>query len=217
MITLDLHRQLKKLYTPSAKAVAFVDVPEFRFIMIDGVVRAGELPGDSAEFGATMQALYGAAYTIKFMSKKRPDNPIDYPVMALEGLWWVESGQFDFEKKEDWQYTLMILQPDHINAEMLELAQRQVRAKHGDQAAAVAIDRLRLASFHEGLCMQTMHIGPYSEEPATLERMKTFAREHGYVARGKHHEIYLGDPRRAKPENMRTVLRQPVERTEATI
>jgi hypothetical protein len=208
MITLDLRKQWKSLYTPSARTVDIVAVPVFRFVMIDGVVPAGESPGESAGFAAAMQALYGAAYTLKFMSKKSQDNPLDYPVMALEGLWWVESGRFDFAKKEDWQYTLMIMQPDHITPEMLKQACRQVRTKH--EGASSALDHLRLASFDEGLCMQTMHIGPYSDEPATIERMKSFAQQHGYTARGKHHEIYLGDPRRAKPENMRTVLRQPI-------
>jgi hypothetical protein len=206
MITIDLRKQWKTLYTPSSKTIDVVDVPEFRFLMIDGAVQGGESPSVSAEFAETIQALYGAAYTLKFMCKKRPDNPIDYPVMALEGLWWVESGQFDFAKKEAWQCTLMIMVPDAITEDTFAEALRQVRAKRDSPG----VNRLRLASFHEGLCMQTMHIGPYSDEPATIERMKTFAHDHGYVARGKHHEIYLGDPRRGKPENMRTVLRQPI-------
>ena len=95
MTTLDLRKQWKHLYAPSAKKVELVDVPEFKFVMIDGRIEPGEAPGTSPGFGEAMAALYGAAYTLKFMSKLRKEDPIDYPVMALEGLWWVEDGEFD--------------------------------------------------------------------------------------------------------------------------
>ncbi len=209
MITLDLKRQWKRLYAPSARTVQVVDVPEFSFVMIDGGISAGQAVAESSDFQAGMQAMYGAAYTLKFMSKKRAGNPIDYPVMALEGLWWVESGVFDFNVKQDWRYTLMIMQPDHISQEMFQAALQQVRKKRGDSPA---LARLRLARFHEGLALQTMHIGPYANEPATIARLQAFERENGYVHRGKHHEIYMGDPRLADPGKLKTILREPVER-----
>jgi len=207
MIKLDLKKDLKHLYFPSAKKVELVQVPPLKFIMVDGGIEKGQMPGDSPAFQEAMQALYGMAYTLKFMSKLRKENPIDYPVMALEGLWWVTDGQFDFNRKDNWVYTLMILEPDHITEEMVDEARQQVAKKRGETPA---LSRLRLEAFEEGLCVQVMHIGPYATEPATKERMDAFARENGYSLWGRHHEIYMGNPLRAEPEKLKTVLRQPV-------
>jgi hypothetical protein len=212
----DLKKELKHLYAPSAKEVQVVNVPEFSFVIIDGRIEPDESPETSSDFQDATGALYGASYTLKFMSKLRAENPIDYTVMALEGLWWTESGAFDLSNKEAWQYTLMMMQPEHITEAMYKDAVQQVRKKqHKKGKDNPALDRLRFERFREGLCIQIMHVGPYADEPRTLEKMKSFAQENGYVYRGKHHEIYLGDPRRAKPENLRTILRQPVERIEA--
>jgi hypothetical protein len=208
MDKLDLRKELKHLYNPSARTVAVVDVPEFQFLMLDGGMEPGATPETSGAFHDGLQALYGASFTLKFMSKLREENPIDYKVMALEGLWWTESGGLDFDRQDDWQWTLMMLQPDHITAEMVLAALEQVRAKQDNPA----LERMRFERFHEGLCMQIMHVGPYADEPRTVEKMMAFARENGYRLRGKHHEIYIGDPRRAKPERLRTVLRQPIEK-----
>jgi len=206
---LDLRKELKQLYNPSAKKVDTVSVPKFNFLMVDGGIEPGESPETSRQFQEAMKTLYGAAYTLKFTSKLRKKNPIDYPVMALEGLWWTSSGEFDFSKKEDWRWTMMIMQPKHITEKMLQDALKHVREKRGDNPA---LGKLRLEAFHEGLSMQIMHIGPYSEEPRTIERMRSFAHENGYRLRGKHHEIYFGDPRRTKPEKLKTVLRHPIEK-----
>jgi hypothetical protein len=208
MAKLDLRKMYKHLYQPSARKVEVVDVPPFQFAMIDGQIEPGCLPGDSSSFQQALQALYGISYTLKFTSKLREENPVDYTVMALEGLWWVEEGEFDISNPGNWRWTAMILQPDHITGAMFRDALAQVRKKKPNPA----LDRLRLETFHEGLCMQVMHIGPYAEEPATIARMDAFARENGYTLRGKHHEIYLGDPRRAAPEKLKTVLRHPIER-----
>lgn len=207
MIKLDLRKELKHLYNPSAKKVELVEVPRFKFLMVDGAIELGLAPGSSPNFQEAMQALYGAAYTLKFMSKLRKEDPVDYPVMASEGLWWVEDGQFDINRKDNWVYTLMILQPDHITEDMFQEALGQLREKKGDLAA---FSRLRLEEFEEGLCVQIMHIGPYATEPATKGKMEAFALEKGYTLCGKHHEIYLGNPLRAEPEKLKTVLRQPV-------
>lgn len=204
---LDLRKTLKQFYAPSAKQPGLVEVPDFSFMMIDGQMEPGALPGASPGFAQAMDALYGAAYTLKFMSKRRPKDPIDYPVMPLEGLWWTD-GEFDLRRPGNWRYTLLMLQPDPITAEMLATAQAQLRAKRDNPA----IGRLRLERFKEGLSVQIMHVGPYADEPATLDRMRAYARAQGYVFHGKHHEIYLGDPRRAKPERLKTILRRPVER-----
>jgi hypothetical protein len=208
MEKLDLRKELRYLYSPSAKTVELVDVPEFRFVMIDGTIQPGQAVDASPEFQDATGALYGASYTLKFMSKLREVDPVDYAVMALEGLWGTDSGQFDFARVESWRFTLMMMQPDHITDDMFQEAVRQLKEKRDSPA----LDRLRFERFREGLCVQIMHVGPYSEEPATLARMEAFAQENGYVYRGKHHEIYLGDPRRSKPEKLKTVLRHPVEK-----
>lgn len=212
MTKLDLRKDLKTFYTPSAKKAEIVDVPRFQFVMIDGQIEAGKGPGTSPGFQENMQALYGAAYTLKFMSKLSKTNPIDYPVMALEGLWWVRDGHFDITVKDNWDYCVMILQPEHITPDMFQEALAQLRKKKGDQPG---FGRLRLESFQEGWCVQIMHIGPYDAEPATLDKMHAFADENGYRLRGMHHEIYLGNPMRADPARLKTVLRHPVEKTAA--
>jgi len=207
MEKLDLRKELKYLYMPSAKKVELVEVPPLQFAMIDGEIETGQAPGTSPAFQEALGALYGISYILKFLSKLRPENPIDYSVMALEGLWWVEGGEFEISRPEGWRWTAMILQPSHITDEMFGEALAQLREKRPGST----LDRLRLETFHEGLSMQILHVGPYAEEPATLARMEAFARENGYRRRGKHHEIYLGDPRRADPAKLKTVLRQPVE------
>ena len=206
---LDLRKQWKHLYSPSAKKVEVVDVPRFQFAMLDGEIEPGYGPGTSPDFGDALEGLYGISYTLKFMSKLRKENPIDYPVMALEGLWWVEGAEFDITQPAGWKYNVMIMQPDHINPEMFQEALGQLRKKRGDKPAFA---RLRLESFQEGTCIQVMHIGPYAEEMTTIARMDEFARENGFLLHGKHHEIYMGDPRRAAPEKLKTILRHPVTR-----
>jgi len=209
MQKIDLRKELKHLYAPSAKQVQLVDVPELQFAMIDGAIEPGSEPGLSPAFAEALQALYGISYTLKFMAKQRAEDPIDYTVMGMEALWWVEDGCFDIAVKDNWFWTAMILQPDFVTPEMFADGLAQLRKKRGDSPA---LGKLRLERWREGLCVQIMHIGPYSDEPATVARMEAFAQERGYRMAGKHHEIYLGDPRKAAPEKLKTVLRHPVER-----
>jgi hypothetical protein len=213
MKALDLKKELKHLYAPSAKKVEILKVPKMQFAMLDGAIEREKEPRNSPGFANATQALYSLSYTLRFMSKKSKTDPVDYPVMALEGLWWVEDGIFDINTKDNWFYRLMILQPDIITKDVFAEGLEQVRKKKGNSPA---LSKLRLASFEEGLCVQVMHIGPYSTEPATIERMRVFASENGYRdivgPNGKHHEIYLSDPRRAAPDKMKTVLRHPVVR-----
>ncbi len=214
MEKLDLKKQLKHLYLPSAKAVTVVDVPEMKFIMIDGRLEDDATPGTSPSFAAAIGALYGLSYTLKFMSKGRPVDPIDYTVMALEGLWDFPSGGSEFAASGGWAWTMMMMQPDHVTSDMFSEALGQVRRKsEKERRPTESLDRVRFERFREGLCLQIMHIGPYADEPATVARMEAFAEENGYVFRGRHHEIYLGDPRTAKPENLKTVLRHAVARS----
>jgi hypothetical protein len=213
MEKLDLKKQFKHLYQPSAKRTELVDVPRLQFAMLDGAIEKGYEPSNSPGFQAATQALYGISYTLKFMLKKRALNPIEYPVMALEGLWWVEDGVFDITVKDNWFYRLMIMQPEVVTPEVFAEGLEQLRSKRGE---SLAFELLRLDTFQEGLCVQTMHIGLYATEPATLAGMQAYMKENNLRDQvglgGKHHEIYLGDPRKAAPEKLKTVLRHPVER-----
>jgi hypothetical protein len=213
MKTLDLKKDLKRFYQPSAKKPEIIEVPRFQFAMIDGAIEKGSEPGKSPAFAEATQALYGISYTLKFMLKKRKTNAVDYPVMALEGLWWVEDGKFDITVKDNWLYTLMILQPEVMTPAIFDEGLAVVKRKRGDSPA---LSKLRLGYFEEGLTVQMMHVGPYAAEPATLAAMLAFASEQGFRDRvglgGKHHEIYLGDPRKADPSKLKTVLRHPIRK-----
>lgn len=210
---LDLKKQLKHLYLPSAREVVVVDVPEMQFLLVDGRLEADATPGTSPGFTQAIGALYSLSYTLKFMSKRRVVEPVDYTVMALEGLWDVPMNASEYTNSGDWTWTLMMMQPDHITSAMFFEALGEVRQKHekGDRPTE-ALDRVRFERFREGLCLQVMHVGSYAEEPRTIAQLEAYAREHAYVFHGRHHEIYLGDPRTAKPENLKTVLRHAVAR-----
>jgi len=199
---IDFKKELKHLYTPSAKEVTIVEVPAMQFAMIDG---KGS-PETSEWFQQTMQALYGVSFTLKFMLKEIP-SAYQYVVPPLEGLWWTKGvEELDFKKKQELEWTVMIMQPEQVTAALFAEAIGELKAKKDSSA----LDKLRLESFHEGLSAQIMHIGPYDAEEPTIEKLHRFIKDNGYQLRGKHHEIYLGDPRRTAPERLRTVLRQPV-------
>jgi len=214
MKTLDLKKEFKYLYAPSAKKADIVKVPKLQFAMIDGVIEKGKEPGNSPAFAEATQALYSISYTLKFMLKKRKTNAIDYPVMPLEGLWGIQDVNVDVGKKDNWSFTLMILQPDVITKDIFAEGMEQVRKKKGDSPE---LSKVRLSHFEEGVCVQMMHIGPYATEPATIEIMRAFAAENGYRdnvgPNGLHHEIYLGDPRKANPAKLKTVVRHPLKKT----
>lgn len=208
VVKLDLKKQFKHLYLPSAKEPALVTVPEMQFAMIDGQAEPGLSPGESPVFTDAIGVLFGLSYTLKFMSKQRLVDPVDYTVMALEGLWTTPGGGEDYLSSKEWTWTLMMMQPDHITGEMFAEAREKLRKKRAKEGQADDIlERVRLERFAEGLCVQMMHVGPYSDEPRTLEKMAVFADARGYIFRGRHHEIYLGDPRTARPEDLKTVLR----------
>jgi hypothetical protein len=203
MEKLDYKKEMKDLYLPSAKEVAVVDVPAMRFVMIDG---KGD-PNISQDFQDAMQALYTISYTIKFMLKKEQEGP-EYTVAPAEGLWWGKEGEaFDLNDKGPWEWRLMMMQPPHVSEEIFARALQQARAKKDMKT----LGRARFGEFHEGLSVQIMHVGPYSEETPTIEKLHAFMTEKGYAFNGKHHEIYMGDPRKTKPEKLKTVIRQPVK------
>ncbi len=208
MTKIDFKKAFKSEYAPKAKAPSVTEVPPMNYLMIDG---EGYPEGNPA-WTESIEALYPLAFGLKFMFKKKtpPTDYFDYVVPPLEGLWWLAKGDPDFylQNKEDWRWTMMIRQPDFITAEMIEEKIEELKEKKD----LPALDKVRFEGMNEGLVVQIMHIGPFSEEPATLEIMHGFIRENGYEFRDKHHEIYLSDPRKANPAKMKTVLRQPVSK-----
>ena len=201
MKKIDFKKELKNLYRPSVKSVERVTVPAMNFLMIDG---QGD-PNTSQEFQDAIEALYPVAYALKFTVKKG-GMAIDYGVMPLEGLWWTDDmSTFSVDCKESWKWTLMIMQPEFISSTMVEDAIEQVRAKKNP----VSLSQLRFESFEEGNVAQIMHIGPFSDEGPTIEKVHAFIEENGKERRGKHHEIYLSDIRKADPAKWKTVIRQP--------
>jgi len=198
---IDFKKEFKELYQPSAKQPSIVQVPAMNFLMIDG---AGD-PNTSQQYQEAMQALYGMAFTLKFMIKGA-DGP-DWVIPPLEGLWWMhDMAEFDLGAKDDWLWTSMIMQPETVTEQLVEAARAQLKEKK-DPAA---LPQLRFENFDEGRCAQIMHIGPYDAEGPTIAKLHEFIAQKGHQLRGKHHEIYLSDPRRAAPEKLKTILRQPV-------
>jgi len=200
---IDLRKELKQLYNPPAKEVVLVEVPDMNFLMVDG---SGD-QNTAQEYQDALNALYNVSYTLKFLIKK--EMSIDYPVMALKGLWWTNNMlEFSMDNKDIWQWTSMIMQPGCVTAELVTRVCEELKQKKD----LPALSKLRFERFHEGVSAQIMHIGPYTAEKPTIEKLHAYMQAHGYEFNGKHHEIYLGDPRRAAPEKLKTVLRQPVKR-----
>jgi hypothetical protein len=206
MITIDLRKQFKHLYQPSARKFSIIDVPSFNFLMIDGTGN----PNTSQDYKDALEALYGLSNTLKFGVKlgKYGKKKYDYPVMALEGLWWMDDmREFSLARKDDWKWTAMMMQPDIITPELVELARADLIKKKNPTAAA----QIRFEAYHEGLSAQIMYIGPFADEGPTIQRLHDFIVENGHQLRGKHHEIYLSDFRRTAPEKLKTVIRQPMQ------
>ena len=201
MQKIDLKRDLKQLYRPSATKVVQVDVPAFRFLMADG---EGD-PNTLRAYAEAVEALFSVSYTAKFMVKKGA-QAIDYAVMPLEGLWWSDDmSAFVANDRAKWRWTMMIMQPDFVEAAVLHAAIAEVARKK----ALPVVRKLRLEAFTEGLCAQTLHVGPFTEEGPTIQRVHDFIAARAALA-GKHHEIYLSDIRRADPRRWKTIIRQPM-------
>ncbi len=194
--------------------VEFVDVPEFGFAVVPGTGASG-----GTEFTSALQALYSVSYGAHFLVKKqRGQAP---KVMPLEALWWVDDlGQQDVlaavalgeatmadTDRDRWRWQAMIMQPDPIDADVVAEALAQARAKK----PGPGLDRLRYQRWAEGRCAQLLHVGPYADEGPSIVRLHQAIAAAGCRPRGRHHEVYLGDPRRSAPERLRTILRQPVE------
>jgi len=200
----DFKKELKHLYNPSSKEATIVDIPGMNFLMVDG---AGN-PNTVQAYKDAVEALYAMSYALKFMVK-RGEAAVDYGVMPLEGLWWADDmTQFSVENKEIWKWTAMIMQPEYVTKDLFIKAIEQVRKRK----SLPALPEIRFESLREGLAAQIMHLGPYSDEGPTIEKLHNFIRVQGHELRGKHHEIYLTDPQRSAPRKMKTVIRQPVRK-----
>jgi hypothetical protein len=198
---LDLKKSLD-VYQAKRGQFRILEVPDLQYLMIDG---HGD-PNTSPAFAAALGTLYPVAYSLKFASKLTLDR--DYVVMPLEGLWWADDhSAFLTGDKSQWDWTVMVLVPDWIDLDMVEAAIEQSEKKTGERR----YDDLRLETLREGLSVQTLHVGPFAAEAEVLTRMhEEFIPEHGLAMTGKHHEIYLSDPRRTAPDKLKTILRQPV-------
>lgn len=209
---LDYKKEYKDLYQPSAKP-SLINVPEMLFIAVDG---KGD-PNTCDEYRQAIEILYGLSFTIK-MSKlggNAPEGYFEYVVPPLEGLWRQEGiDGIDYARKSDFLWTSMIRQPEFVT----EAVFRSAVAALTKKKPHLDLNKARLMKYDEGLCVQIMHRGAYDNEPQSIEKMRKFAEENGYIAdfsdARRHHEIYLSDPRRCASEKLKTVIRHPVKRGE---
>lgn len=210
MEKMDYKKAYKELYQPK-KQPQIIEVPEMIFIQVEGKGN----PNTSEDYKKAIEILYGLSFTVKMskMSGKQPEGYFEYVVPPLEGLWWLEDETFDgkeFIDKDRFCWVSMIRQPEFVTEEVFEWAKNELHRKKPE----LDFSGTRLVNFTEGLCCQAMHVGPYDEEPETIKKIERYIEEAGYADdfsdSRRHHEIYLGDPRRTKPENLRTVIRHPV-------
>ena len=202
MPKVDFKKHFQHLYQPSAREVVQVEVPPLNYLMLDG---EGD-PNTSPSYQAAVEALFALSYTIKFIVKKG-SLAIDYGVLPLEGLWWADDmSSFTTADKSSWKWTMLIMQPEFVTPVMVTEAINKQKGK----IAPSVLEQVRFEALAEGLSAQIMHIGPFSAEGPTIERLHQYIAGSGHERRGKHHEIYLSDIRKADPAKWRTVIRQPV-------
>ena len=205
---LDYKKEYKDLYMPKKKPT-LVKVPPMNFFMIDG-----KGTPDSEEYHSAMQSLYSFTFTIKMskMSGNQPPGYFEYVVPPLEGLWSCEDGPFVFAKRDQWIWTSMIRQPEFVTQEVYLNTKDEIAKKKTE----IDVSKVRFESLDEGLCVQIMHNGPYDQEQSSIEQIIQYIEannlELDFESGRKHHEIYLSDPRRCKPENLKTVIRYPVKK-----
>ena len=200
MAKIDLIRELKPLYAPPRSKIVAVEVPKLQCLMIDG---KGAPDGD--DYAHAIEALYTVAYTAKFTLKLGPEKT-DFRVMPLETLWWADDmSAFEKGRREDWRWTALMVVPDVVTKKVIEDAEKRAAEKK----PLPEIEALRLESFNEGKAAQALYLGPYSAEGPTIAAIHAYIAEAGGKLRGKHHEIYLSDPRRTAPDKLKTIIRQP--------
>jgi hypothetical protein len=207
-VKLDYKKEYKDLYMPKNKPT-LIKVPAMNFFMIDGK----GIP-DSDEYHSAMQSLYSFTFTIKMskMTGNQPPGYFEYVVPPLEGLWSCEDGPFAFEKKDQWIWTSMIRQPEFVTQEVYLNTRDEIAKKKPE----IDVTKVRFETLEEGLCVQIMHNGPYNQEQSSIDQILQYIEENNlqvdFESGRSHHEIYLSDPRRCKPENLKTVIRYPVKK-----
>lgn len=212
MKKVDFKKTMKPFYNPKPKQYEVIKIPKMNFLMIDGIGS----PGTSEAYLDSLAALYPMAYKTKFLAKAMDQ---DYVVPPLQALWWADDmDDFINDNKHNWRWTLMLMQPDWITSEMIELARESASKKNTPKL----LNNVRMEAYDEGLVAQYLHIGSYADEAPILKYMhEQFIPEQGYKMSpldstvSKHHEIYLSDPRRVAPEKLKTILRQPIVKAEA--
>ena len=206
----DYKKEYKDLYSPKSKPV-LVDVPEIRFISLEG-----KGSPESETYQNAIQVLYSLSFTIKMSKMKgmQTDNYFEYVVPPLEGLWWSSDGELDLDDRENWMWNSMIRLPEFVDDEFFNWALAEAENKKPE----LDFSKAQILTYDAGLCVQIMHKGPYSEETPSMNKIKEFIAENNLIddtgIERKHHEIYLSNPQRAKPENLKTVLRTPVRKEE---
>ena len=201
MEKMDFKKELKHLYQAPAANPVLVEVPALNYLMVDG---EGD-PNTAPAYAEAIETLFAVSYSIKFMIKKGP-SAVDYGVMPLEGLWWADDmSAFASKDKSSWKWTAMIMQPALVTAALVESAVAEVEKKKNP----AALFKMRFEALAEGQCAQILHVGPFSEEGPTIEKLHAFIDGSGQRS-GKHHEIYLSDIRRAEPAKWKTIIRQPM-------
>lgn len=206
----DYKKEYKEFYMPKNKP-GIVEVPEMNYIAVRG---QGDPNAEGGEYKRSIELLYGIAFTIK-MSKKgirQIEGYFDYVVPPLEGFWWQEGKtEIDYAHKEDFQFISVIRLPDFVTKSDFAWAVQEASEKKKTD-----FSKVEFWTYHEGLCVQCMHLGSYDDEPATVELMHRFMEEQGYAlditGQRMHHEIYLSDARRTAPEKLKTVIRHPIRK-----
>ncbi len=196
----DFKKTLKNLYSPSIKDFHVVEVPDMNFLMIDGKGN----PNTSIDYQQALETLYSMSYGIKFALKTKG---YDHIIPPLEGLWWMEDmNEFSYENIARWKWTMMIMQPEWVTQETVELVQENVFKKKGNSN----VNLVRYERYKEGLAVQKLYIGAYKDEAPVIADLHAFIKSNGYHTNGKHHEIYLSDVRKTSAEKLQTILRQPI-------
>jgi hypothetical protein len=201
----DFKKEYPELYKPSTKIITIINVPTMKFFMIDGV---GD-PNTSEEYKHAIECLYAVSYALKMKIVKKQTPSKDYVVPPLEGLWYMDDMRnWDVNNKDSWQWTMMIRIPDFVSKNQIERA----RTIAQESKNPIALPLLYIKEYSEGISVQLMHLGRYDAEAPNIAKMHKYAIDNGYILAGKHHEIYLSDPRKGDPSKRKTILRQPIKK-----
>ena len=200
----DFKKEYREFYMPGNQP-EIVTVPRTGYIAVRG---SGDPNQEGGDYQRAVGVLYAVAYTIKMSYKgsRRIEGFFEYVVPPLEALWGTQERPFRYEDKSTWVWTMLLRQPDFVTPALAEQTREQLRKKKPE----LSVDGVSFLTFEEGPCAQILHIGRYEDEAATLAVLEKALAEKGLARRGLHHELYLSDPRRTKPEKCKTILRVPV-------